>query len=94
MFHNAPVAQRDRAGLTYVSYAGTWDLDDEVVTHHVSFALFPNAVGADFVRHLTWEDDTLILTTAPEISTSGKSIVNRLFWQRAARHREMEGWGT
>jgi hypothetical protein len=84
-FHQATTAERNNAALTYVSYAGTWDLTNDVVTHHVSFALFPNWVGTDLERSVTWAGETLILTGVPETTASGKTVVNRLFWQRATQ---------
>lgn len=81
-FHQATPEERDLAALGYVSYGGTWTLVDEVVTHHVAFALFPNWVGNDLVREVAWEGDTLVLTALPEKSRSGKTVVNRLYWTR------------
>ena len=77
--------QRDSAALGYVSYGGSWDLADEVVSHHVAFALFPNWIGTDLVREVSWEGETLVLTGLPETTTTGKSVVNRLSWERARR---------
>jgi hypothetical protein len=85
-FHQASPEERDRAALSYVSYGGTWDLADEVVTHHVAFALFPNWKDTDLLREVSWEDDRLVLTGLPETSASGRVVVNRLFWERAATH--------
>jgi hypothetical protein len=87
-FHQAAAAERDAAAVTYVSYAGTWDIANDVVTHHVTLALFPNWVGTDLERTVTWDGDTLILTGLPETSASGKTVVNRLFWRPAAQHGE------
>ena len=70
------------AALGYVSYGGSFDLVDEVVTHHVEFALFPNWIGTDLVREVSWDGDQLVLTGAPEMTTSGSKVVNRLFWRR------------
>jgi hypothetical protein len=83
-FHQATPAERDAAAIAYVSYAGSWDLDGEVVTHHVQFALFPNWQGTDLTRKVAWDGEVLILTGLPELSGSGKTIVNRLFWRRAS----------
>ncbi len=77
--------ERETAALGYVSYAGSWDLADEVVSHHVAFALFPNWIGTDLVREVSWEGKTLVLTGLPETTTTGKTVVNRLTWERARR---------
>lgn len=82
-WHQATPQERDEAALGYVSYGGTWELADEVVTHHIAYALSPNLVGTDFVREVSWEGALLVLTTVPETTTTGKTVVNRLFWERA-----------
>lgn len=82
-FHQASVEERDAAALSYVSYGGTYDLSGDQVVHHVEFALFPDWVGTDLIRVVSWDGDNLVLTALPEVSRSGKSVVNRLFWERA-----------
>ncbi len=82
-FHQASAEEREIAALGYVSYGGRWVLVDETVTHQVAFALFPNWIGTELVRTVTWEDERLVLTSVPEQSSSGKVIVNRLYWERA-----------
>lgn len=90
-FHKAPASEREVAALTYVSYGGSYDVVDDVVTHHVEYSLFPNWVGTDLVRRISWEDELLVLTSDPETSSTGKTVVNRLFWRRARqRTEEME----
>jgi lipocalin-like protein len=83
-FHQATPRERELAALGYISYGGTWELRGEVVVHHVAFALFPNWIGTDLVRQVSWQEGNLVLTALPEVSRSGKTIVNRLFWRRAA----------
>ena len=86
-FHKASAEEREVAALTYVSYGGTYDVVDDVVTHHVDFSLFPNWVGTDLVRRISYDGDLLVLTGEPETSSTGKTVVNRLFWRRAASGR-------
>jgi len=83
-FHQATPRERELAALGYVSYGGTWELRDKLVIHHVAFALFPNWIGTDLVREVSWDGADLVLTSLPEVSRSGKTVVNRLFWRRAA----------
>jgi lipocalin-like protein len=82
-FHQATPREREIAALGYISYGGTWELRGAVVIHHVAFALFPNWIGTDLVREVSWREGELVLTALPEVSRSGKTIVNRLFWRRA-----------
>jgi len=82
-FHQASPQERDIAALGYISYGGTWELRGNLVVHHVAFALFPNWIGTDLVREVSWKGADLLLTALPEVSRSGKTVVNRLFWRRA-----------
>jgi hypothetical protein len=82
-FHQGTAEQREMAALTYVSYGGTYDLEGDRVLHHVAYALFPDWIGTDLVRIVSWQDDQLVLTAVPETTRTGKTVVNRLFWQRA-----------
>lgn len=83
-FHQATAEERELAALGYVSYGGEWDLADDVVTHHVAYALFPNWIGTDLVREVSWQAGNLVLTALPETTSSGKVVVNRLFWTRCS----------
>ncbi len=67
----------------YVSYAGRWELDDDVVHHHVAFSLLPNWIGTTLVRNVSWRDDRLVLTTPAHLSPTGKQVVEQLTWRRA-----------
>jgi hypothetical protein len=87
-FHKGSSEERQTAALTYVAYGGTYAVADDVVTHHVEFSLFPNWVGTDLIREISWQEDQLVLTSAPEVSSSGKTVVNRLFWRRADKETE------
>ncbi|HUF31862.1 MAG TPA: lipocalin-like domain-containing protein [Acidimicrobiales bacterium] len=82
-FHQGTPEQREVAALTYVSYGGTYELRGDVVVHHVAYALFPDWIGTDLVREVSWQGDELVLTALPETSRTGKVVVNRLFWARA-----------
>lgn len=84
-FHQATAEERELAALGYVSYGGAWDLADDVVTHHVAYALFPNWIDTALVREVSWEDNDLVLTALPETTSSGKVVINRLFWTRPGR---------
>ncbi len=82
-FHQGTPQQRDEAALTYVSYGGTYEVQDDRVVHHVAYCLFPDWIGTDLIREVSWEGDQLVLTAVPETTSTGKTVVNRLFWKRA-----------
>ncbi len=79
----APEHERAEAARAYVSYGGTWSLRGDEVVHHVAFCLLPNWVGTDLVRTVGWQDRQLVLSTAPEQDTLGRTVTNRLVWRRA-----------
>lgn len=66
----------------YVSYAGRWRVEDNKVIHQVTHSLLPNWVGTDLVRTISWQDNKLLLSTEPERTSSGKAVVNHLYWER------------
>jgi hypothetical protein len=82
-FHKGTRDEREAAALTYVAYGGSFDVAGDVVTHHVELSLFPNWIGTDLVRTISWDGDRLVLTSLPETSAGGRRIVNRLVWRRA-----------
>ena len=69
----------------FFSYAGRWELQGDQVRHHIEFASVPGKVGTEFVRTITVIDDnTIELTTAPEVSKSGVTYVTKLVWRKHA----------
>jgi len=82
-FHKATVEEQAAAATSYVSYGGSFDVEADRVIHHVEYSLFPNWIGTDLVRTISWDGDLLVLTSLPETSSTGKAVVNRLFWQPA-----------
>lgn len=82
-FHQGSAEQREAAALTYVSYGGTFDVEGDRVSHHVAYCLFPDWIGTDLVREVSWDDEQLVLTAVPDITSTGKAVVNRLVWRRA-----------
>ena len=80
----APVEDRAEAARAYVSYGGRWSVRGDQVVHHVAFCLLPNWVGTDLVRTVSGEDDHLVLSTAPERDSKGRTVTHRLVWRRAA----------
>ncbi|MBT8200470.1 MAG: lipocalin-like domain-containing protein [Acidimicrobiia bacterium] len=79
----ALVEDQARMAAGYLAYAGAYTLDGMTVTHHVEMSLFPNWIGTDQVRMVAiLENGDLELSTPPETSRSGQTVVNRLRWRR------------
>ena len=53
------------AGKTYAGYCGTYEVHDNTIIHHVDASSVPQWVGVQFVRHVTFDGDTLRLSTTP-----------------------------
>jgi hypothetical protein len=67
---------RARAYTTYLSYCGTYRVEDDSVIHHVKAALIPSWTGSEQVRRFKFDKGCLIL----------KSGAHTLRWERAAEH--------
>ncbi|MDX1447680.1 MAG: lipocalin-like domain-containing protein [Acidimicrobiia bacterium] len=78
----ASAEQRAAAAAGYLAYGGRYTTDGERVVHHVETSLFPDWIGGDQIRLIDWDGDRLVLSTPPETSTGGRSVVNRLRWRR------------
>jgi len=76
-------SERAAAFSTYVAYAGTYDVVGEVVVHRVATSLFPNWVGTELRRRVTYGGNVLTLGTDP-MEIGGEIVVNELVWLREA----------
>lgn len=70
-----------RAAKTYASYAGTYEIGEGEVIHHVEVSLFPNWVGEEQRRFFEFEGDRLTLSTAP-MTLAGIESRAYLVWER------------
>ncbi len=80
---NADEAEKAGAYSSMLAYAGTYDVADDVVTHHVMISLFPNWIGGDQRRRFVFRPDgTLALEARLEDGTP-EARTARLVWRRA-----------
>ncbi len=77
------VEERARSAKTYLSYAGTYEIGDGEIVHHVQVSLFPNWVGGEQRRFYKLDGDRLTLSTAPML-LGGIERRAYLVWERAA----------
>ncbi|MDP9383392.1 MAG: lipocalin-like domain-containing protein [Chloroflexota bacterium] len=75
------VEERAEAAGTYVSYCGTYEVQDATVVHRVQMSLFPNWVGTEQVRFYELKGDRLHLSTAPML-LGGSEQRAQLIWER------------
>ncbi|MEM1171408.1 MAG: lipocalin-like domain-containing protein [Cyanobacteria bacterium P01_H01_bin.35] len=66
-----------KASRNYVSYAGTYEIQDNQVVHHLTVSLIPDWVGIDLVRTFEFLEDRLILS--PPVMGN---VSSALTWQR------------
>ncbi len=80
-----PESERAQAFASFIAYGGRFEVDGNVVTHHVEMSLFPNWVGS--VQRRQWElaEAGRILTlTSPPVTLGGATRIQRLTWERVA----------
>jgi hypothetical protein len=83
-FLESSVEQQASAASVFSAYGGRYTVGDGVVTHHVEVSLWPEHVGADLVRTISWDQGDLLLTTAPLSTPSGRRLDDQLRWRRVA----------
>jgi hypothetical protein len=66
---------------SFNAYAGTYTLDGNIVSHHLTLASIPNRVGATLVRTFTISENRLILRT-PATQSDGVLTVFELTWEK------------
>ncbi|MEP0873806.1 lipocalin-like domain-containing protein [Trichocoleus desertorum AS-A10] len=71
------------AADSFISYCGSYKLEDHKVVHHVNVSFFPNWVGTDQVRFVELAGDRLTLST-PQMVVYGIEQVGYLIWERVA----------
>ena len=69
------------AADTYVSYCGTYEIQQDTVIHHIELSFFPNWIGVDQKRILSIEGDRLSLSIPP-ITVAGVEQTGHLIWER------------
>jgi len=93
----APIDIRAAAAAGYLSYAGTYTIEDDDVLHHIELSLMPNWVGRTERRHVDWlpvsNGEDLILSTPPTRTDGGRTAVNRLRWERIPPVLEADSGG-
>ena len=80
---SAPEAERAQAFATVLGYGGTYSVDGNTVTHHVTVATDPNRVGESLSRTFKIAGDRITLTTPP-IALLETANVYTLVWERAS----------
>jgi len=74
------------SATSHISYCGTYEIDRNVVIHHVSVSSFPNWVNSEQRRNWHFQDDRLLLS-AQGLYVGNEKVIAYLIWKRASfRH--------
>ena len=65
----------------YVAYCGPFEFDGDQVTHHIQVSSETGLVGADRVRKVSFEPETLSLSSSPSLC-GGDGTTATLVWRR------------
>lgn len=79
---DASDAEKAAAYNEYLSYAGTYSVDGDYVTHHVELAIFPNWQGGKQRRKIVWGDDGELMLVARLEEGTPEARTARLTWRR------------
>lgn len=82
----ASEAQRAELAAGYVSYGGTYRLQEDPggvqVVHAVEFSLFSNWIGTELRRTAELQDGRLVLQPPAQSTPSGRTIQHTLTWRK------------
>lgn len=79
---SASDAEKAAAYGSYLTYAGTYDVEGNTIYHHVRHSLFPNWEGGSQQRTAVLDNSTLLLTARLEENTP-EARTAKLSWTRA-----------
>jgi len=78
-------AERAEAFSSFIAYGGPFEVEGDVVSHHVEMSLFPNWVGTVQRRRFELDAAARRLTlTSPPVTLGGATRIQRLTWERLA----------
>jgi hypothetical protein len=81
---NASDTEKAAAYNSYMTYAGDYEVRDNVITHHIKYSLFPDWEGAHQRRTAELNGDRLTLSARVEEGTAQARTI-RLEWRRASK---------
>ncbi len=86
-FAEATSRQRAAASTGYISYAGSYHIDGDLVHHQVELSLFPDWEGDIQTRRIAWvdaDDGTEQLELSYVQNGASREATNTLRWRRVA----------
>jgi hypothetical protein len=89
-FAEATSRQRAAASTGYISYAGSYHIDGDLVHHQVELSLFPDWEGDIQTRRIVWvdaDDGTEQLELSYVQNGANREATNTLRWRRVTPER-------
>lgn len=81
----AVVSSEKGTGLrTTMMYSGPFETTEDAVIHKIDFASQDPLVGTDQLRKVSFDGDTLILSSSPSIY-GGEGTTAQIHWQRVSK---------
>jgi hypothetical protein len=78
------IEEKVAAADSYISYCGTYEIEQDTVIHHIELSFFPNWSGVAQRRMLSFDGNRLSLSTPP-ISVGGIEQTHHLIWERVKK---------
>ena len=75
------VEEKIEAFNGYISYSGTFQVEEDRVYHNIVVSLFPNWIGEKQERYYEFEGDRLILSTPLQL-IGGMKLSTHLVWKK------------
>jgi len=66
---------------SFYSYGGPYRIEGDTVIHTVAHCIYPNWLGQEQVRGISFDGDHLVLTTPPQNTRRGTQT-SRVIWRR------------
>ncbi len=65
-----------------LSYGGTYRIEGDQVIHDVSLSTIPEWLNTPLIRTMAWQEENLLLKTAPASAKDGHAYSNELLWKK------------
>lgn len=79
--YNSGEAETAESTRSFTAYAGTFEIDGDIITHHLDICLYENHNGLDYIRHAVLDEDRLTLRMPPMQTKRGEEQWS-LEWRR------------
>jgi hypothetical protein len=75
---------RSQLYSTTWAYGGTFEVNGNVIQHHVDVSSNGAWTGTTVTRDIAYDGPRLVLTTRPQLSSDGQMVILTLTWEKVA----------